>query len=260
MFTILLIDNSARLEKSLHALLAEHNVDISIISVCDGKTACQLLADGCRADVIFSDIDQPTSGGLDLFKKIMLECPHLRFVVVSDSQCFEMVKYVINLQLNGYLTKPIDPEETITLLRQLIPDAFKQPEAMEAGGRAARDERAKRRLINEVLSIIEREVDKDIGLDYIAQKVHISSCYLSALFREVTGQGMISYITQYRMRLAQELLLNSDLHIFQIAQQTGYRSTPYFCTVFKNKYEMTPSQFRQIYQKDPVTQKEEETH
>ena len=247
MYTILLIDNSTRLETSLRTMLAEKRVDASIISVGDGKTAQKILMEGSRADVIFSDIDQPTSGGVELFTKLMPDFPHLRYVVVSDSQCFEMVKYVINLQLNGYLTKPIDPEETLSLLKQLIPDAFEKNENAETAGRAERDERAKRRLVNEVLSIIEREVEKDIGLDYIAQKVHISSCYLSALFREVTGQGMIAYITQYRMNLAVNLLLKSNLHIFEIAQQTGYRSTPYFCTVFKNKFGVTPSEYREAH-------------
>ena len=63
---------------------------------------------------------------------------------------------------------------------------------------------------------------------------------------------MICYITNYRMNLAVSLLMNTNLRIFEIAQRAGYRSTPYFCTVFKNKYYMTPSEFRERNYGKPV--------
>ena len=245
MCTILLIDNSTQLQQQIGSLLAQTGMDVSVVSVEDGKSAMQFLKEGNKADIIFSDIDQPTSGGIDLYKKMTPDYPHIKRVVVTSSQCFEMAKYVINLQLNGYLTKPLDPEEVGTLLQQLLPEVFTSVSVTENIGRTERDELSKHRIVNEVLSIIERDVERDIGLDYIAQKVHLSSCYLSALFREVTGQGLICYITNYRMNLAVSLLLNTKLRIFEIAQRAGYRSTPYFCTVFKNKYDMTPSEFRE---------------
>lgn len=251
MCTILLIDNSPQLEQYIGSLLAKSHVDASVVTAADGKSALRFLKEGNKVDIIFSDIDQPSSGGIDLYKKMMPDYPNIKRVVVTSSKCFEMVKYVINLQLNGYLTKPVDLEEVGTLLQQLLPEAFSSPGVAENIGRTERDKIAKQRVVNEVLAIIERDVERDIGLDYIAQKVHLSSCYLSALFREVTGQGLICYITGYRMNRAVSLLMKTDLRIFEIAQRTGYRSAPYFCTVFKNKYRMTPSEFREKYGKQP---------
>lgn len=244
MITIMVIDNSAQLEQSLRRLLTEAHIDAQIHCAADSKEALRFLESGGKPEIIFSDIDQPTSGGIDLFKRMQPDYPAIKRVVVTDSQCFEMAKYVINLQLNGYLSKPLDPEETESLLRQLLPEELLSWKDPFREGRYERDEQAKRRVIREVLAIVERDVERDIGLDYIAQKVHISSCYLSALFREATGQGLISYITDYRMKLASELLRKTNLRIFEVAQRTGYRSTPYFCTVFKGKYGITPSEFR----------------
>lgn len=246
MCTILLIDNSRQFERSMRSLLSELDMDADLYGVEDGRSALHYLEEGNKVDIIFSDIDQPSSGGIDLYKRMMPDYPQVKRVVVTASQCFEMAKYVINLQLNGYLTKPFDPEEAGSLLRQLAPDAFYCRRYAENTGRKERDELAKRRVVNEVLSIIERDVEQDIGLDYIAQKVHISSCYLSALFRETMGQGLICYITNYRMNLAASMLLKTNMRIFEVAQRVGYRSTPYFCTVFKNKYQMTPSEFRKV--------------
>lgn len=250
--TVLLIDNSPQLEQQIGSLLAQTGMEVSVIAVEDGKSAMRFLNEGNRADIIFSDIDQPSSGGIDLYKKMSPDYPNIKRVVVTSSQCFEMAKYVINLQLNGYLTKPLDPEEVGALLQQLLPEDFSGVVIPKNTARTERDELSKHRIVNEALAIIERDVERDIGLDYIARKVHLSSCYLSALFREVTGQGLICYITNYRMNLAVSLLLNTNLRIFEIAQRAGYRSTPYFCTVFKNKYSVTPSEFRERnYGKSP---------
>lgn len=255
MCTLMLIDNSQQFEQSMRRILSDAAMDVNLVCVADNKAAQQLLEEGGRFDAILSDIDQPTSGGVDFFCRLIPDYPQIRRVVVSSSQRFEMVKYAINLQMNGYLTKPLDHEEVLALLLQLIPDAFVNRQSMDCTCRKERDEIAKRRLINEVIAIVERDVDQDIGLEYISQKVHISSCYLSALFREVMGQGLIFYITNYRMNLASSMLLNSNLKIFEIARRVGYRSTPYFCTVFKSHYSVTPSQYREQNYNDKTLNK-----
>lgn len=245
MYTIMLIDSSQQFEQSMRRILSGAGVEINVVCVPDSKAALTILQKDDKTDIIISDIDQPTSGGIDFLCRLAPEHPQSRRVVVSSSQRFEMVKYAINLQMNGYLTKPLDGEEVLGLLQQMIPDAFINRQTQDSTCRKERDEIAKRRLINEVLAIVEMDVDQDIGLEYISQKVHISSCYLSALFREVMGQGLIFYITNYRMNLASTMLLNSNLKIFEIARRVGYRSTPYFCTVFKSHFKLTPSQFRE---------------
>ena len=246
MCAMLLVDNSKSFEQVLRMLVTEAEMEVALQCVPDGKSALRYLEEGHKADIIFSDIDQPTSGGIDLLKRLTHTYPQLKRVVITESKCFEMAQYAVNLQLNGYLTKPIDQSQLRELLVLLAPETFYVRQTAEKVDRRERDEQAKRRLINEVLAVIERDVDRDIGLEYIAREVHISSCYLSALFREVTGEGLISYITNYRMNLAASLLLNTNLRVFEVAQRIGYRSTPYFCTVFKNKYGMTPSDFRDM--------------
>lgn len=246
MCKILFIDNSQQFEPSIRSVLAGIGMDASLHGVRDGRAALRFLEEGNKVDIIFSDIDQPSSGGIEFYRRITPDYPRVKRIVVTSSKCFEVAKHVVNLQLNGYVSKPIDTEEIVTLLEMLAPEAFYQRQYSEKLGRKERDELAKRRLVGEVLSIIEQEVDRDISLYYIAQKVHISACYLSALFQEVMGQGLIRYITEYRMNMAASLLTKSNLRIFEVAERVGYRSAPYFCTVFKNKYQMTPSQFREV--------------
>lgn len=246
MLNILLIDGAQQYEPAIRSHVARYESDVMVYGVRDGKSALRYLLEGHKVDIIFSDIDQPSSGGMDIYKRIYVEFPNTKRVIVTSSNCFEMVKYAMNLQINGFLSKPLNYEEVSSLLSILYPEAFGEGMLPSVDALAERDMIGNRRLISRVLAIVEQDVDKDLGLDYIAQKIHISSCYLSALFRESMGQGLISYITEYRLNMAVNLLLKSNLRIFEVAERVGYRSTPYFCTVFKNRYNMTPSEFRDI--------------
>ncbi len=98
-----------------------------------------------------------------------------------------------------------------------------------------------------VLHIIETEYQDDIGLEYIAQQIYISPCYLSTLFSRFMGVSLLSYLNDFRMQRAVELLLHSDRKVTDICQKVGYRNLPYFCTCFKNRFNMTPAQYRRQY-------------
>ncbi len=103
-----------------------------------------------------------------------------------------------------------------------------------------------------VLHIIETEYRSDISLEYIAQRIYISPCYLSTLFSRFMGVSLLSYLNDFRMQKAVELLLESDLKVTDICQEVGYRNLPYFCTCFKSRFEMTPAQYRRQYAKIPA--------
>ena len=98
--------------------------------------------------------------------------------------------------------------------------------------------------IQEVLHIIHREYQDDISLDYLAQRVYISPCYLSTLFSKIVGTSLLAYINDYRMHQAVTLLTQTDTTVTDICYMVGYRNLPYFCTSFKAKYQMTPAQYR----------------
>lgn len=101
--------------------------------------------------------------------------------------------------------------------------------------------------MQEVLGIIHKEYTQDISLDYLAQKVYLSPCYLSMLFSKYIGVSLLAYLNSYRMEQAIVLLLETDTKVKDICQMVGYRNLPYFCTCFKNRFQMTPAQYRQSY-------------
>lgn len=79
----------------------------------------------------------------------------------------------------------------------------------------------------------------------ISDDLHVSQCHLSSLFKKITDENLNEYITDVRLKHAKELLRNTTLKIYEIADKVGYSvDSQYFSTSFKSKTGMSPSEYR----------------
>ena len=98
--------------------------------------------------------------------------------------------------------------------------------------------------LHQVKRYIHNHYAEDLSLEILSEKVFLSPRYLSTLFTEHNGYGINKYIKKVRMEKAQELLMNTELPIKEIAQQVGYSSASYFCRSFVKDYDISPDKFR----------------
>lgn len=106
---------------------------------------------------------------------------------------------------------------------------------------------AKHRKVDEVATYIINHCTSQLSLDSLAAHFYVSKCYLSRIFKEVTGFTIIEYITIHRLQKAQYLLIHSDHNISKISEMLGFESITYFERVFKNYMEVSPLKFRKYY-------------
>lgn len=83
-----------------------------------------------------------------------------------------------------------------------------------------------------------------ITLDEIAAKLNITPEYLSTLFKEQIGINFTTYVKELRIKKAKELLIGTQLKLYQIAQQVGYTDSKYFSKVFKECTGQLPADYR----------------
>ncbi len=101
------------------------------------------------------------------------------------------------------------------------------------------------RLITEAQDIVkEKYMESEISLDVVCAILGVSNSYFSSVFKKETGKSFISYLTDYRMNIAAELILNTDEKSCTIAEKVGYKDANYFSYVFKKKFGVSPSKYR----------------
>ncbi|WP_331436784.1 helix-turn-helix domain-containing protein [Gordoniibacillus kamchatkensis] len=95
-----------------------------------------------------------------------------------------------------------------------------------------------------VIEYVEKHYSGDVTLEIVADKLNISSGYLSTYFKEKTGVNFIDYLNDLRIRKAKEMLLESGCRIQDVARKAGYQNMNSFNRMFKKFCGITPSEFR----------------
>ncbi len=90
---------------------------------------------------------------------------------------------------------------------------------------------------------------EELGLQQISKAVGLSATYCSQLFKKEVGMGIAAYITQNRIRRAQQLLRDTDLTAAEISKQVGFMSPGYFGQVFRKIIGTTPQEYRRSVKK-----------
>ncbi len=92
--------------------------------------------------------------------------------------------------------------------------------------------------------------DDDLSIQKVAGHLHISSSYLSMIFKKEAGVTFLKYLVGIRLEAAKELLGNTDLKTSEVAEKIGYPDINYFSYFFKKNFGMSPREYRnQILQK-----------
>lgn len=98
--------------------------------------------------------------------------------------------------------------------------------------------------IEEILSYIDSNSEYDLRVSDIAEKCNMSYSYFAKSFKEIYGQSCKEYIETIRLNKAEKLLKFTDMDIAQISQETGFSDSSHLIKCFRNKYNITPKQFR----------------
>jgi two-component system response regulator YesN len=86
---------------------------------------------------------------------------------------------------------------------------------------------------NEAIKFIDNNYMKSISLDLVAESIGVSSYYLSHLFTLEKGKTYISYLTEFRVRKARQIMESRSATIEEIANSVGYSNAAYFIKIFK---------------------------
>lgn len=103
-------------------------------------------------------------------------------------------------------------------------------------------------IIEKASAFIMAHLSENISLEDTASAVNVSSFYLSKLFKEEKNVNYVTFVTEARMERARQLLKEQNLSIKEISAATGFNDQNYFSRAFKNKFGMTPTEFRDAAQ------------
>lgn len=116
-YRILAVDDESSIRKALAMGLAPLGYDVDVAA--DGTEALTL---GRKApyDVMIIDLRLPDSDGLEVVRQLTRVQPKLVAIVITGSASLESSLAAIELQVGGYLQKPLSMQTVISTLKQAI--------------------------------------------------------------------------------------------------------------------------------------------
>lgn len=102
-------------------------------------------------------------------------------------------------------------------------------------------------LIGRIVAIVERDyMDPNLSIYSISSDVKMSPVYLGRLFKKINNHSISSYISDYRMEKAKQLLQTTSQPVSNVAESVGFANANYFFTLFKKLNGVTPNEYRQL--------------
>ena len=100
------------------------------------------------------------------------------------------------------------------------------------------------RKVQNVRRIINLNLEREISIEELANKVNLNRTTLQKVFKEIYGLTVNEYRTKARLQLAKNLLASTELSITEIAGRCGYTNASKFSDVFKKNEGVLPKDWR----------------
>ncbi|RAW12853.1 DNA-binding response regulator [Paenibacillus taichungensis] len=236
MFNVLVVDDESVQREGIKDLISYYGFPFQVLEAENGMSAERILVQNA-IDILITDVKMPLMDGLELSKQARKTQQNIKIVICSGYDEFEYARSAIRLGVVNYLLKPLIREEFLQVMEDIT--------QIRAYGGGPEPESVESKVIRQVKDYVKDNHQRDISLSEAAHDVYLSPGYLSILFKKETGENFSKYLTDYRLRRASHLLAHSNMKINDIAGAVGIDNHSYFAKLFRNRFGVSPLQFRE---------------
>ncbi len=179
-----------------------------------------------------------------------LRTSHIPIVLLTAKGAMEDQIKGIKLKADAFIVKPFNLEYLEVTIKNLLNNRSVLREhytsELPTESRSNSSTKVTRKFINEFIAIVENNIpNEDFSVEDICREIGISRVQLYRKVKALIGYNVNDYISTVRLQKAKFLLADMQFTISDVAFKVGYSSQAYFSTVFKSKFNLTPSEYRE---------------
>jgi len=231
MIKVMVVDDEKIVHLGLQALDDWENLGFSLCyEASNGAQALEILKANQDIQIVLADLQMPKMDGLQFLEEVAKLSLPVEVIVLSAHDRYDLIRQAFRLGVSDYVIKTeMNRDEILKQLKnaaiKLNISEFTRPVVM-----------AKK-------FIEENFFDKSLSLSMVSSYVAISENHLSSIFAKQTGKTFTEYVTELRIEKAKALLRDTNLKIYEIAENIGFTNAEYFSKTFKKYTGKSPNQF-----------------
>lgn len=99
-------------------------------------------------------------------------------------------------------------------------------------------------LVDIITGYLRDNVCQKISLNDVCERFNYSRSFICKIFKEQTGESLISYFNRLKIEEAKKLLADTDMTVISISEMLGFSEAKYFGVTFKKQEGMSPQSYR----------------
>jgi len=247
-YSILIIEDYADLKNYLRDRLSKY---YEILEADSSSDALQKSFETVP-DLIICDVMIPGKNGFELTNilKTDIRTSHIPIILLTAKTSVEAQIEGMKHLADSYITKPFNQkylEENIKSLlknRSILKEHFSGEIPSELKIQTLN--KLDKKFITEFNALIENNIgNENFSVEEICKHMGLSRMQLYRKVKALLNCNANEYVLNKRLQKAKYLLQEDEFTISEVAYKVGFSSLAYFSTVFKSKFSVTPTEFKE---------------
>lgn len=212
-------------------------------------------------DIIISDVMMPDKDGITLTRELRenLSTSHIPIILLTAKSTLESKLEGMEYGANDYITKPFSSAylkarvENLLMQHQKLQELYrtnlmssspakKEQQVSSTGEMSPND----RKFIDRLVELMEQNMDNgELIVDDLVSDLAVSRSVFFKKLKALTGLAPIEFIKEMRVKRAAELIETGEYNMSQVSYMVGINDPRYFSKCFKQKYGMTPTEYKE---------------
>lgn len=251
MFRLLIADDEMIERAVLYKTLSRNLGDqCEIFQAENGREALKVYEEK-KIQIAILDIEMPGINGIQAAEQIREKDKDCCIIFLTAFDEFAYAKKAITVRAMDYLLKPYNEQELMLVLDEAMRQVAGDRAASAGAGQQLSQETEPEggdirmtRVMEIITDYIRENYMYELSMQELARMMNYSEAYFCKLFKQCFNQNFTSYLTEYRVNMAKQLLAEPTVNVKEIGKAVGYGDANYFAKVFKRITGQSPTEYR----------------
>lgn len=203
-------------------------------------------------DIIISDVMMPKMDGYEMTQKLQEHeaTNHIPIILLTSKSQQEDKLEGISRGADAYLIKPFQKAELLLRLEKLISkrNALQKRYQLSNVLLDKKEKHIKDHnivFLNKAITCVHKDIaNPEFNSQLLAQELALSDSQLYRKLKAITNNSTAIFIRNVRLEKSKELLESSSKTVSEIAYECGFKDPNWFGKIFKERYKLNPSSYR----------------